>query len=99
MKIRYTLRGIHFEWDSIKAESNIKDHGISFETACEVFFDPFVKFLNEEEIEGELRESIVGMTNTWQILYVVHTIREGDSFRIISARRVTSRERNVYEQQ
>jgi uncharacterized DUF497 family protein len=29
-----------FEWDVEKAESNLQKHGVSFEEAATVFFDP-----------------------------------------------------------
>ena len=77
----------------------MEKHNISFEKACESFFDPFVYFTKSELQDGEMRDSIIGMTNTWQVLYVVHTIREGDVFRIISARRATKKERKQYEKQ
>lgn len=62
MNIRYTLHKITFEWDSRKAAANIRKHEISFELACEAFFDPFVFHLDGEIVRGELRESIIGMT-------------------------------------
>ncbi|MEW5941472.1 MAG: BrnT family toxin, partial [Chloroflexota bacterium] len=42
MNIQYTLYEILFEWDSQKAIANLRKHGISFEQACEAFFDPFL---------------------------------------------------------
>jgi len=42
MDVKYALHGINFEWDSKKAAANLRKHTISFEFACEVFFDPFV---------------------------------------------------------
>jgi uncharacterized DUF497 family protein len=33
---------MRFEWDRAKAATNVKKHGISFETAARVFADPFV---------------------------------------------------------
>jgi uncharacterized DUF497 family protein len=89
--------GIQFEWDDDKASSNLEKHGVSFETACEVFFDPFVVTLERQDTEGEVRSVIVGMTTYWQILYVVHTVRHGDVFRLISARPATRSERRRYE--
>jgi hypothetical protein len=41
MDIMYQLQGILFEWDENKAKSNIQKHGVTFEEAVEVFFDPF----------------------------------------------------------
>jgi uncharacterized DUF497 family protein len=98
MNVNYTLHGIEFEWDSHKATSNLRRRRISFETACEVFHDPFVMVVNEEDVEGELRETVIGMTIDWRLLYVVYVMRE-DVVRIISARVVTATERKRYEEQ
>jgi len=35
VKLRYT-----FEWDRVKANENLRKHGISFERAAELFLDP-----------------------------------------------------------
>ena len=94
----YTLHGIEFEWDDDKASTNLRKHQISFEMACEVFHDPFVKMVDEEEVDDELREAVIGMTVDWRLLYVVYVFRE-DVVRIISARTVTTVERKDYEEQ
>jgi len=93
----YIKEGIQFEWDNEKAVKNLEKHDISFETACEVFFDPFVKTLETQQVYGEIRDVIIGMTAQWQIVYVVHTVRDGEVFRLISARRATRIERKHYE--
>lgn len=98
MKVKYTLHNISFEWDNQKAVTNLSKHGIPFGLACEAFFDPFVSYCDEEILDGELREIIIGMTTTWQLLYVVYVLRE-DIIRIISARLVTNEERETYENQ
>jgi len=98
MNVRYSLRNIAFEWDSRKAVSNFRKHNVSFELACEAFFDPFVCFLEDDTVEGELRETIIGLSTTWQLLYVVYVLRD-DIIRIISARLVTKSEREAYENQ
>ena len=41
MDIEYQLQDIRFQWDENKAQSNVQKHGITFEEAAEVFFDPF----------------------------------------------------------
>jgi len=38
----FVRQGILFRWDSEKAAANTRRHGVSFEEASEVFFDPFV---------------------------------------------------------
>ena len=98
MIISYTLHDVHFEWDREKAASNLAKHGVSFETACEAFFDPFVSKVEEQVVEGEVREVIIGLTTQWQLLAVVHTVRRPAIFRIIPARRATRFERNSYEE-
>jgi uncharacterized protein len=99
MKIEYSLHGIQFEWDRKKAETNLHKHHIDFENACEVFFDPFLKVMDQEIHNGQIREAIVGMTINWRLLYVVYSMLEDDILRIISARAVTKQERKKYEEQ
>jgi uncharacterized DUF497 family protein len=89
--------GIRFEWDDDKALQNVEKHGISFETACEVFFDPFVRTIETQQSDGETRNVIIGMTAQRHVLYVVHTVRDGEVFRLISARRATRSDRKQYE--
>ncbi len=98
MNVRYTLQNILFEWDSQKAAVNLRKHDVSFELACEAFFDPFVCYLDEEIVGSELRERIVGLTTTWILLYIVYVMRD-DRIRIVSARAVTKAERELYENQ
>ncbi len=97
MDTHYTLNEINFVWDVRKAASNVKSHtGISFEAACEVFFDPLLQVLDAGLVDGEQREAVIGMTAGWRLLYVVYTLRD-DEIRIISARLVTKAERRNYE--
>lgn len=93
------MQGVCFEWDKEKALLNIQNHGIRFEEACEVFLDPFVKYFDSEIVDSETRGKIIGMTENWQVLLVVYTERDNDNFRIVSARRVISKERKQYEKQ
>ena len=99
MNIEFELQGVCFEWDKEKALLNIQNHGIRFEEACEVFLDPFVKYFDSEIVDSETRGKIIGMTENWQVLLVVYTERDNDNFRIVSARRVISKERKQYEKQ
>ncbi len=98
MNVKYTLHQIVFEWDNQKATANFHKHSVTFELACEAFFDPFVCYLDDEVIDNELRETIIGMCTTWQHLYVVYVMR-GDVIRVISARLATNAERETYENQ
>ena len=98
MKVQYTLQDVVFEWDSRKAATNFRKHKVRFEVAAEAFFDPFVYYVDEEIVGGELRERLIGLTTTWLLLLVVYVMR-GDVIRIISARMATKAEREVYENQ
>lgn len=96
MDFSYNLQGINFEWDSRKAAANLRKHNVSFEIACEVFFDPFLKVENSEIVDREEREAVIGLTVDWKLLYIVYVIRE-ETIRIISARLATNAERKTYE--
>ncbi len=97
MKVtRFSLHGVQFKWDEEKGQANIRKHGVEFETACEVFFDPFLRSVEVHDEFGEIREAVVGLSAGWLMLYVVYTEREG-VLRIISARPVVAAERKNYE--
>lgn len=90
---------IKFEWDSVKAESNKKKHGVSFEEAESVFYDEFaVQFYDEENSELEDRFLMLGFSDQARILLVCHCEREqGNAIRIISARKATKLESQHYK--
>lgn len=83
-----------FEWDSAKAESNLKKHGVSFFEAATVFADPYAVYLDDGSGVG--RMVVIGTSLRDRVLCVVHIVRS-DRDRIISARPATSGERAVYE--
>jgi uncharacterized protein len=96
MDIYFLLQGQQFVWDSEKASINAAKHGVRFEAACQVFFDPFVR-LEGAGVDEEQRDAAIGLTEDWTLLFVVHLLREGDTIRIISARPATAQERKTYE--
>lgn len=98
MNVEHKHQEIDFEWDSDKAAGNFAKHDIAFETACEAFFDPLVLLVDEEVIDDELREHLIGMTANWRVLYVVYVMRD-ESIRIVSARLAEPHERRKYENQ
>jgi uncharacterized protein len=97
MDIVYRLQGAEFEWDENKAQSNIQKHGITFEEAIEVFFDPFYQTGDASVDENETRDFIIGYTFSQRLLLAVYTERNNRN-RIISARSATRAERKVYEE-
>jgi uncharacterized DUF497 family protein len=91
---------IKFDWDPVKAIANIKNHGVSFEEAQFVFYDEFaVQFFDTEhsEAEDEDRFLMLGMSSEARLLLVCHCERDdGNTIRIISARKATKNERKHY---
>ncbi|MBO6140588.1 MAG: BrnT family toxin [Ruminococcus sp.] len=91
---------LHFEWDENKNEINKRKHGISFETAKEVFYDDLaIVFDDPDHSVDEDRFLIIGMTKSSKVCIVSHCYRDNDNIiRIISAREATKREKNFYEE-
>lgn len=87
-----------FEWDDAKAAANLRKHGVPFEEAASVFFDPLAyTFHDPDHSVGERRLLTFSLSHTGRLLVVAHSER-GRSIRIISARRATRNERGIYEQ-
>jgi uncharacterized protein len=88
-----------FEWDRVKAASNLLKHGVSFEEASTVFEDENALTFNDDTHTGdEARLLTIGTSSISRLLLVVSTDRE-ERVRIISARKPTSAERRFYESQ
>jgi uncharacterized DUF497 family protein len=89
-----------FEWDGRKAAANHAKHGVSFEEAVTVFADPDA--LDGPDLrhsEKEPRLLRLGRAVTSRVLIVAYTLRRrgnGESIRIISARRASAKERAAY---
>ncbi len=90
--------GLGFEWDRKKAAANLQKHGVSFDEASTVFYDPLgAIFDDEEHSEEEIREIIIGHSAIGRLLVVSFTERAANLARIISARPATPVEREDYE--
>lgn len=99
IKYNYNIiMAISFEWDSEKAEINLKKHDVSFEEAKTVFYDPNALLIADpEHSEDEDRFIILGISNNSKVLIVCHCYRENDEvIRIISARKATTNEKKQY---
>ena len=87
----------NFEWDDQKATSNLLKHGVSFDEAVSVFGDgQALTFSDTEHSEFEDRSRTYGISNRTRLLVVVHTERR-NGIRIISARKATRHEKNIYK--
>lgn len=91
---------ILFVWDEEKNQKNIIKHGISFEEAKSVFDDEEALLIfDPDHSENEDRFVILGMSKDFHLLVVCHCYRENDEqIRIISARKATKNESEVYEE-
>jgi hypothetical protein len=89
-----------FEWDEAKNRRNVRKHGISFPSALTLFNHPHLVKLDERERYGEDRWLAIGWIGL-MIGVVVFTEREvsqaSRSIRIVSARKASSREIELYE--
>jgi hypothetical protein len=86
-----------FEWDDRKADHNLQKHGVSFQEAATVFYDPLViTFADPDHSGDEDRFIVIGTSAQGRLLMVAHTDR-GNRIRIISARTLRPKERRLYE--
>ncbi len=89
---------LDFEWDEAKAVANLKKHKISFEQAKTVFADPFSVTVDDPKHSiAERRFVDIGTAADGKILIVSYTQR-GAKIRIISCRKSTKAEREIYEE-
>lgn len=86
---------MQFEWDEAKNRSNIRKHGIDFNDAVEIFKYPVLTAAHRREDFGEDRWIALGWMKLIVAL-VVYVERDGDTIRIISARKATRPEVRRY---
>jgi|SRR5438105_7519619 len=92
---------MRFVWDEEKNRSNQLKHKVSFETAISVFDDPHAMSIQDRFVQGEERWQTLGLIEGAVALVVAHSIElegEEEIIRIISARKATPREREIYAQ-
>lgn len=90
-----------FTWDVAKAIVNFEKHGVSFEEAATVFGDANgLDWDDPAHSDQEHRFKRLGQSVSERLLLVVYTVRgvkyEKETFRIISARPASRRERQAY---
>ena len=92
------MNEIRFEWDENKNQINIDKHGISFEEAMTVFYDPDALVTHDEDhSDDEDRFLILGISEALHLLIVCHCYREeNETIRIISARKANKTEARQY---
>jgi len=89
---------LRFVWDPAKTAANQRKHGVSFREAQSIFADDNALFLADPDHSArEERYLLLGLSVRLRMLTVVHTVEDdGDTIRIISARKATKREQQLY---
>jgi len=88
-----------FEWDSEKARSNARKHGVTFDEAATVFGDPLSLLMPDPDHSiAEDRYVVLGLSNRQRLLVVAFAERPPRT-RLISARRASPQERRRYEEE
>jgi uncharacterized DUF497 family protein len=84
-----------FEWDPVKAASNLRKYGAPFEYATRVFLDPHcLDQVDTRRTDGEERRITLGMIEG--LVFVVAYTSRGPVVRLISARQANAREQRQY---
>ena len=87
---------LKFEWDDDKDIINQMRHGVSFEEATEVFYDPRrLELYDRKHSLFEDRWIARGLSGC-NVLIVIFTERRGGVIRIISAREADKEEEEEY---
>ena len=93
------INSFRFEWDPIKAISNLNKHKVSFEEAKSAFYDDLARLIDDlDHSADEERFILLGRSHTLRVVVVCHCYRgKNGVIRIISARKATSQESKAYE--
>lgn len=79
------LLEMEITWDPIKAGNNLRKHGVSFEEAATVIQAAMTVTIEDDASTDEQRFVTIGVSVKLRVLMVVHTYREEEEIRIISA--------------
>ena len=84
-----------FEWDSVKAQTNLEKHRTDFSMAIRIWERPVVERTDGRRPYGEIRMQAFGKIDG-RTMAVIFTWR-GTKRRIISARKANLREQRFFE--
>lgn len=85
---------MRFTWTESKRRINLAKHGLDFAHAEKVFAGPMVLFEDQRSDYGEQRMIGIGLLGELVVL-VVH-VETDETIRIISMRRATDHETNLF---
>jgi uncharacterized DUF497 family protein len=91
---------VGFEWDHGNERKSLEKHGVSQAEAEQIFVnDPLIVTNDLAHNEREPRYHALGRTDASRLLHITFTLRaNGARIRIISARDMSRKERQRYEQ-
>lgn len=88
-----------FQWDEGNTEKNWKGHKVTIAECEQVFFNkPIIVASDEEHSKVESRYYLLGRTDINRKLFVVFTTRK-ELIRIISARDMNKKEKEIYNEE
>ena len=87
-----------FDWHNKKNKKNLKEHHVNFETASKIWEGLVLEEEDDRSDYGEERITAFGMVDN-RVLAVTYTERDGGVYRLISARKATTEEREAYEEE
>lgn len=98
--IHLIQQAVGFDWDSGNIEKIINKHNVLPSEAEQVFFnEPLLLMDDIKHSQKEPRYHALGVTDDLRQLHITYTFRaKGTLVRIVSARDMHRKERNVYEQ-
>lgn len=93
------MHGLRFAWDSEKAESNLRKHGVSFEEGRTIFADSDEVMLSDPDHSADEERYIsIGRASNGEVMLACYTEND-DLIRLISVRRAAPAEIRVYWRQ
>ena len=84
-----------YEWDEGKNRLNVRNHGIDFMDVPAMFQHPMVMFLDQRKNYGEDRWIGIGILKTI-LTVIIFAEPDDETVRIISARKATKHEEQIY---
>ena len=88
------MYGMRISYDSTKNQRNVRDRGLSFDSAAEFDFEGALYAVDKRQDYGEARYVAVGMLGVR--LHVLCFAETPDGIRVVSFRKANAREVNRY---
>lgn len=88
-----------FDWDTGNERKSEGKHAVSRFEAEQVFFNqPLLVLADKKHSQNEARYHALGKSNDSRLLHITFTLRSDETLiRVISARDMHRKERNIYE--